>query len=276
MIFNKLVYTVLFILFFISCAGSSSNDYHSGLKIENNYCSDEELDRRESPCRLFTSPADWQLQYPSGTEEGGMLWNVLSDGFKNKYFSLYKNTEGREYIRFSLDASDKGKSKNGSSVRAEVRHLKEWNMTTTNILSYTFYVTSTDFARAKFTVGQFLQQCDLKDSPLCRIELENGTITAKVRNYMKDGKTTSDNNKTHKYAMGGIKQGQEVSITIEQDKKTLRLYRDGKIMATHTFDAAVESEYENYFKVGAYYQNKDSPKIFSEVFVRNLSLQVGL
>ena len=93
---------------------------------------------------------------------------------------------------------------------------------------------------------------------------------------MKDGKTTSDNNKTHKYAMGSIKQGQEVSITIEQDKKTLRLYRDGKIMATHTFDAAVESEYENYFKVGAYYQNKDSPKIFSEVFVRNLSVQVGL
>lgn len=205
-----------------------------------------------------------------------MLWNVLSDGFKNKYFSLYKNAEGREYIRFSLDASDKGKSKNGSSVRAEVRHLKEWNMTTKNILSYTFYVTSTDFARAKFTVGQFLQQCDLKDSPLCRIELENGTITAKVRNYMKDGKTTSDNNKTHKYAMGNIKQGQEVSITIEQDKKTLRLYRDGKIMATHIFDSAVESEYENYFKVGAYYQNKDSPKIFSEVFVRNLSVQVGL
>ena len=67
-----------------------------------------------------------------------MLWNVLSDGFKNKYFSLYKNAEGREYIRFSLDASDKGKSKNGSSVRAEMRHLKEWNMTTKNILSYTF------------------------------------------------------------------------------------------------------------------------------------------
>lgn len=276
MTFIKKLSSLAFSLLLFSCYDSSAADSSGGVKIEKSYCSEKELLERESPCRLFTSPADWQLQYPSGTEEGGMLLDVLSDGFKNKYFSLYKNAEGREYIRFSLDASDKGKSKNGSSVRAEVRHLKEWNMTTKNILSYTFYVTSTDFARAKFTVGQFLQQCDLKDSPLCRIELENGTITAKVRNYMKDGKTTSDNNKTHKYAMGSIKQGQEVSITIEQDKKTLRLYRDGKIMATHTFDSAVESEYENYFKVGAYYQNKDSPKIFSEVFVRNLSVQVGL
>ena len=112
-----------------------------------------------------------------------MLRAPIAEGFKNKYISLYKSEEGKEYIRFSLDASDKGKSTNGSSVRAELRQLKEWDMTEKNILSYTFYVTSTDLTAAKFTVGQFLQHCDEKDSPLCRIELENGAITAKVKNY---------------------------------------------------------------------------------------------
>ena len=149
-------------------------------------------------------------------------------------------------------------------------------MTEKNILSYTFYVTSTDLTAAKFTVGQFLQHCDEKDSPLCRIELENGAITAKVKNYQKDGKTTPDGDITHKYELGTIKQGQEVSITIEQNQKTLKLYRDGQLKATHTFASTVETQYKNYFKAGIYYQNKDSPKIFSEVFMRNLSAQITL
>ncbi len=216
--------------------------------------------------------SQWVLQYPSGTTEKGMLTASITQDFKSKYFSLYENESGTKYMRFSLDASDKGKSKNGSSVRAELRNLQEWKLSDSASLSYTFYLTSTDFKNAKFTVGQFLQHCTQKDSPLCRIELENGKITAKVTNYESDGVTKADG-KTHSYDLGTVSQFQEVSIRIQVENKVLSLYRDGIIQATHIFSDAVSSKLKNYFKAGIYYQNKDSPKIFSEIFIRDLNFE---
>ena len=203
-----------------------------------------------------------------------MLSSEVTEDFKSNYFSLYENDAGTKYMRFSLDASDKGKSQNGSSVRAELRNLQEWTLSDKASLSYTFYLTSTDFSTARFTVGQFLQHCTQKDSPLCRIELENGKITAKVINYESDGRTKSDG-KTHKYSLGTISQGEEVSIKIEVDNKVLKLYRDAVLKATHEFSDSVSSDLKNYFKAGIYYQNTDSPKIFSEIFMRNLKTEIS-
>ena len=238
-------------------------------KIETSYCTEEELSARKSAFPLFDDASEWSLQYPSGSVEKGMFSSPITQDFKSKYFSLYENESGTKYMRFSLDASDQGKSKNGSSVRAELRHLKEWKLSESASLSYSFYLTSTDFQNAKFTVGQFLQHCTQKDSPLCRIELENGKITAKVINYESDGVTKSDG-KTHSYDLGIIRQKQEVNIRIQVENKVLKLYRDGNLKVTHTFADTVSSELKNYFKAGIYYQNKDSPKIFSEIFMRKL------
>lgn len=242
--------------------------------IEMSYCTETELSARGSAYRLFENAEEWELQYPSGDELRGMLSHKIEEPFKSRYFSLYKNKNGTEYMRFSLDAGDKGKSTHGSSVRAELRHRNEWTLDGKNALSYTFYATSTDFGTARFTVGQFLQHCTKKDSPLCRIELWNGKIEAVVNNYGPDGTTKSDG-KTHRYSLGAIRQGEEISLRIESAAGVLRLFRDGELKAEHTFPQAVSRTQKNYFKAGIYYQNKDSPRIFSEVFMRNLRTDIG-
>lgn len=273
------IFSISFLcLIFSSCASSENSSKTSSepenpgnQKIQTSYCSESELSERKSAYSILENPDSWKLQYPSGTDEGGMLQAQITEDFKSKYFSLFESEDGKKYLRFSLDASDKGKSKNGSSVRAELRNLDEWTMSGKNELSYSFYLTSTDFEKARFTVGQFLQHCSLKDSPLCRIELENGKITAKVTNYESDGKTKSDG-KTHKYDLGEISQFEEVSIKIALDGKKMNLFRDNELKATHTFSDEVNSENKNYFKAGIYYQNKDSPEIFSEIFMRDLKV----
>ncbi|MBQ9909659.1 MAG: polysaccharide lyase family 7 protein [Treponema sp.] len=268
---KKFLTIISTLLFLFACSNQSSSAEVAN-KIETSYCSNEELSARKSATPLLENISSWLFQYPSGTTEGGMLSSPVTQDFKSKYFSIYENESGTKYMRFSLDASDKGKSKNGSSVRAELRNLQEWTLSDSASLSYTFYLTSTDFKKAKFTVGQFLQHCTKKDSPLCRIELENGKITAKVTNYKSDGVTKADG-KTHSYDLGTISQFQEVSIKIQVENKVLSLYRDDTLKATHTFADSVSSKLKNYFKAGIYYQNKDSPKIFSEIFMRDLNVE---
>ena len=271
---KKLLFTCAFIFFLFSCGGASGGEkQQADLQMERQYCSAEELAQRKSGCSALGKFEQWRFQYPSGSEEKGMIDTALTETFKNKYFSLYERPDGKKYMRFSLDASDKGKSTNGSSVRSELRHLNEWTLADKTSLEYTFYLTSTDFSTAKFTVGQFLQHCEKKDSQLCRIEVEDGQITAKVIDYEKDG-ITKATGKTFSYSLGSIAQKQEVTIKIAVDTKVMRLYRDGKEYARHTFDEKVESGYKNYYKAGIYYQNKDSPKIFSEVFIRDVKVTI--
>lgn len=267
----KLV-TVFSTVLILACSMENTAAYDNNTG-EKAYCTDSELALRESPYSLFTDPDSWRLQYPSGNAQTGMYSDFVTESLKSKYFSKYTDSNGTDWIRFSLDASDQGKSPNGSSVRAELAHMADWQMTGKRSLSYTFYMTSTDFAQAKFTVGQFLQECDEKDSPLIRMEITDGKITAVVTNYKKDGRIKADG-VTHKYAMGAIEPYQVVSLKIAMNKKELSLYRDNKLIVTHTFPDEVETYYYNYFKAGIYYQNKDSPKIFSEIFMKDLEVVI--
>lgn len=273
MILGKLIKILLFALIFcfFSCVSGSENFEKND--IQNSYCSNEELSRRESAFLLFDDASRWRFQYPSGTENGGMLQSDIYENFKSKYFSLFTAENGNQYMRFSLNAADKGKSKNGSSVRAELRNLDEWNFLQRAELSYSFYLNSTELSRAKFTVGQFLQHCEKKDSPLCRIEIENGKITAKIVNYEEDGIKKSDG-KTHSYDLGNLAQNQEISIKISIDGKNMKIFRENELKAEHIFSEKVSAKRKNYFKAGIYYQNKDSPNIFTEIFMRNLKVSI--
>lgn len=269
----KKILSLLFVNFALLSCTTFSNDRQNNYSISTSYCTEEELARRKSPYSLFTEPDQWNLQYPSGSKEEGMKTSPITENFKSKYFSLYKNEKGAEYIRFSLDASDLGKSPNGSSVRTELRHKKEWTLNDKATLSYTFYFTTTDFTDAKFTAGQFLMHCTTKDSPLCRIEIENGIITAVVNNYQSDGITKADG-QTHRYNLGTVKQNQEVTIKIEINKKILKIYRNSEQKAQHQFPETVNQNLTNYFKAGIYYQNKNSPKIFTELYLKNLTTEI--
>ncbi len=257
------------ILVFAGCASTSTADFSA----TSLYCTKAELKERKSAVPLLENALDWELQYPSGSANEGMLKASLSKNFKSKYLSLFEDAAGTQYIRFSLAADDEGKSPNGSSVRAELRNHNDWTLSDTAELSYTFFITSTDFTNARFTVGQFLQHCAKKDSPLCRIEVEDGTITAKVANYQEDGITKADSI-THNYPLGTFAQKEEVSIRLCVKNKTLSIFRGGELKATHTFADSVSGTRGNYFKAGIYYQNRDSPHIFSEVFLRNLKTKI--
>lgn len=259
-------------VFVISCSDSDSSSSFVNIQGETSYCTEEELALRESPCSVFKDPDEWSLQYPSGSADSGMYSHAVTEDYKSKYFSKYTDKDGVSWIRFSLDASDQGKSANGSSVRTELRSGTNWQMIGKNSLSYTFYLTTTDFTEARFTVGQFLQYCDIKQSPLVRIEISAGRITAVVNDYEKDGITKA--NPTSRYDLGSISQYQVVSLKIAMDNKTLSLYRDNKFMAEHVFPDEVEGEYYNYFKAGIYYQNKNSPKIFSEIFMKDIEVEI--
>lgn len=264
---KKLILSIFIVIAMISC---KTTDLKSSTLSDNVnfYMTTEELKNAQPPYRFFKNANGIDLQYPSGSESIGMLSRPITKGFKNKYFTLYTDEKNTEYLRFSLDASDKGKSKNGSSVRVELKNRKEWKLKDKQKFSYTFFTTTTNPLEARYTVGQFLQCCDLKDSPLCRIEVENYQLNAVVCNYQADGKTKPDS--THKYPLGSFNYGDEISISMEINNGTLKIYRDSQIKVNHTFHETVERNYLNYFKLGIYYQNKDSPKIFSEVFVKNL------
>ncbi|WP_149554490.1 polysaccharide lyase family 7 protein [Treponema pectinovorum] len=279
------IFALVFGTLLFSCATNSTENYvagKSGQNVETAYCSKEELAARQSAVKLLENADEWFFQYPSGTEKEGMLSAHLAKehNYKSKYLSLFtspKDAQGNtiEYMRFSLDASDKGKSKNGSSVRAELRNTREWKLVGKASLQYKFFVKSTNLETARFTVGQFLQECTIKDSPLCRIEADCGELKAVVVNYLSDGKTKADS-KTWKYDLGKIEQGEEIQIKIDLDGKTLQIYRDNEKKVEHIFAAGVSATQKNYFKAGIYYQNKDSPKIFTEVFMRDLKVQTSL
>ena len=63
-------------------------------------------------------------------------------------------------------------------------------------------------------------------------------------------------------------------MKIAMDNKTLSLYRNNKFMAGHIFPDEVKGDYYNYFKTGIYYQNKNSPKIFSEIFMKDIKVEI--
>lgn len=273
----KKIFAFLSVFFLTGIFIYSKNNSAQNKKImnenQNFYCSEDELKKRKSPYFLFENPSDWKIQYPSGTIEGGMKSSLITKDFKNKYFSLYKSIEEKEYIRFSLDASDKGKSPHGSSVRSELKGNKYWKLKGKHSLSYSFYFDSTDFSKARFSVGQIEQICSEKDSPLLRIELFDGQINAIICNYETDGIKKADG-KAHKYSLGKIRPLEEVSIKIEVQDKNLKIFRDNILTCEHNFHQKVDSTLDNYFKLGLYYQNKDSPKIFTEVFVNNLKVEI--
>ena len=53
------------------------------------YATPEELAKRQSPVPLLSGNIVFNLQYPSGTKDGGMITSPLdkNSNFKNKYFS---------------------------------------------------------------------------------------------------------------------------------------------------------------------------------------------
>ena len=249
------------------------------------YATPEELAKRQSPVPLLPPDSSgnivFNLQYPSGTKDGGMITSALdkNSDFKNKYFSKYTDKNNTDWIRISLDASDQGKSPNGSSVRVELAQKTSWAFKGTHSFTYTFFGNCSNVSEAKFTVGQFLARKlpnsngSATDRPLCRIEVEQGKIVAKIRNYYEADKVDKINGDPIKIELGKWIPSKETTIKIQTEDKKLTIFRDGEKKGSTTFTEKVRSDERNYFKAGIYYQNKDSPQIFTEIFLKNLKIE---
>ena len=90
----------------VSTSSTSDSNLSQSLRIESSYCTEAELAERKSPFSLIETPSDWYFQYPSGSEKGGMISQKIPSSFKSKYLSACKVSDSKNYLRFSLDASD--------------------------------------------------------------------------------------------------------------------------------------------------------------------------
>lgn len=128
------------------------------------YATPEELAKRQSPVPLLPPDSSgnivFNLQYPSGTKDGGMITSALdkNSDFKNKYFSKYTDKNNTDWIRISLDASDQGKSQNGSSVRVELAQKTNWAFKDTHSFTYTFLETAPMSQKQNLRSDSFWQE----------------------------------------------------------------------------------------------------------------------
>ncbi|MCR5349771.1 MAG: polysaccharide lyase family 7 protein [Acholeplasmatales bacterium] len=239
----------------------------------------------------------WYIQYPSGTDEGGMLLSDLSADFANKYFS-----RENDYLKFSLNAQDKGKSPNGSSVRSELHSIGttyyfSGNDEISNInhsgnsaeFKYTFKINSTQLDIAKFTVGQFemysgydyVDNKRVPDKPLIMISVVMGELIAYIKYYNRsyvDGHYEQLGD-TNKISLGTVENMKDISIRIVLNDRKIDIYRDGVHKVDLSFKDNQDSMYGVYFKLGIYYQTKQDDErieyLFTDVYVKDVSLIVN-
>ncbi len=184
-------------------------------------------------------------------------------GFSSKYFSLFTDKNGNEWIHFFLDASEPGHSKNTKYARSELRHTENWTLSKKRRLSYTFKAFAAK-ENSSYTVGQIHILPDdsvLKNekSPLLRVEIVKNQLRAKIKDY-KTGKYET-------FLLGPYKNGDEKTVSIETDEKNISVYIDGEKF----FTKEVFCPLKNYLKVGLYPQEN---KGLFEMFVKNLSVEI--
>lgn len=239
----------------------------------------------------------WYIQYPSGTDEGGMISSSLTPDFANKYFS-----RDNDYLRFSLNAQDKGKSANGSSVRSELHSdVEKYYFSGEDKLNnvshtgnsaefeYTFKVNSTQLDMAKFTVGQFIMYSgydyadgkSIPDKPLIMMEIVKGELIAYIKYYNRSYVTGHFEQlaSTDKISLGYVENMKDVSIKILLNDRKISIYRDGIQKADIAFKDNQDTMYGVYFKLGIYYQTHQDDEnikyLFTDVYVKDVSLKVN-
>ena len=84
---RKILFLCSFFCFFLFACDTDTGTGRD-LEIERQYCSEEELAQRKSGTLALENYAEWAFQYPSGSEEGGMINANVTPELKNKYFFL--------------------------------------------------------------------------------------------------------------------------------------------------------------------------------------------
>lgn len=177
----------------------------------------------------------WKLQIPGPKEVKDLKT------YSSEYFERTK--EG--WIIFHLDCADKGHTPNTKYVRSELRHLPDWDVTGTHILSGIINVDSTANPD-KVTVLQIHGITDQGDNapPLLRVAVDNGDVYAHIK------KDNSGDKTEHVKMLGGIgKKDFECTVKIENRRMIISVNGTEKVNKDLSF-----WKYPNYFKAGCYPQ----------------------
>lgn len=224
----------------------------------------------------------WTFQYPSGNELNGMLSARPFPSFKNKYLS-----RDSDYLKFSLDATDKGISNEGSNVRSELHSIKRrYYFNSSAEFSYTFKVDCTQPDIACYTVGQIMLGSDtdeetgvlVREKPILMIEIVKQRLIAYVKYY-----TISEDNTryvqidtTKEFDLGVMQAMTDVAIRIILSGKKLDIYRDTNHLVDTEYLSVQSGPHGCIFKLGLYYQTKATDKqityLFTNVYIKNISL----
>ena len=251
------------------------------------------------------NPNQWYLQYPSGLLADGssyMCGSPIGNQFANKYFSAQD-----DWVKFSLDAQDRGKSANGSSVRSELHstdipyYLSGQDKITGEIhkgdsaeFSYTFKVNCTQLDIATFTVGQVMfyggydhaNNKQIPDKPVIMIMCKEGELIFAFKYYSRSyttgefNKFPNEQNMNHiEIPLGKITNLMEVSIKVILNDRDITLYRDNELMVSTSFLPQQDSMDGMYFKLGLYYQTKETDErikyLFTDVYIKDIFLKIS-
>jgi hypothetical protein len=177
----------------------------------------------------------WKLQIPGPKEVKDLKT------YSSEYFE--RTPEG--WIVFHLDCAEKGHTPNTKYVRSELRHLPNWDVSGTHVLSGTVSVDSSA-SPDKVTVLQIHGITDQGDNapPLLRVAVDNGDVYAHIKPDNSGDKTE------HVKMLSGVgKNFFECEIRIEHKRMIILVNGKEKVNRDLSF-----WKYPNYFKAGCYPQ----------------------
>lgn len=238
---------------------------------------------------LLTSNLDyneWRLQYPSGNETDGMLSCNLSSYSADKYLRLTDSG-----MNFILDAEDKGKSTNGSSVRVELTRDETYSVDGNT--DFSFYETITaqnesDLDNLEFTICQVMRNYSYEDienrklsvHPILmirwlgkncyttRCDVSKGKLSSNVGNrivadvkFYTDGAGNKVKDTEHYTLIDNAKASEEFKLEYKIDNRKLDIYiNDGESKTDGCYYPEEQDLSGGLIsKFGIYYQCYDEP-----------------
>lgn len=255
----RLLIFMVFLTFFSSSAfcGSSSSLKSGNIDFSFEYSAEKTF---LNPACLLKNPEEWKIQYPDGEK----MASEESGSHASKFYSLYKDKNGAEWIHFALSGGEKGTSKNSKHPRSELRHVSkkgDWEFDGKRILSYTMNAKNTN-PDAHFWVGQIHGETT---TPPLMIRVWRNAVYLEL-------KAPEKKRQFEKIRICGYEYGTDLNLKIILDGKNVKVYADGVLGA----EAVLADSRKNYWKLGLYTSStlERDPDVFYEVFIKDVEVLV--
>lgn len=255
----RLLIFMIFLMDFSSSSfcGSSSSQKNGKIDFSLKYSAEKAF---LNPARLLKNPEEWKIQYPDGEK----MATAESGSYASKFYSLYKDKNGCEWIHFAISGGENGISKNSTHPRSELRHVSkkgDWEFDGKRVLSYTMNVKCTN-PDAHFWVGQIHGE---STTPPLMIRVWRNAVYLELKDPEKK-------QNFEKQKICGYEYGTDLNLKIVLDGKNVKVYADGVLGA----EAVLADSRRNYWKLGLYTSSTQArnPDVFYEDFIKDVEVLV--